>query len=102
MVRLPLEEGPGVQELPRAPEPGPQAQQATGRRIGLPGIDGYEVARRVGAASEGGGVFLVALTGYGGNEARDRALAAGFDLHITEPIEIDELPRVIDGAQRSR
>lgn len=58
--------------------------------IGLPGIDGYEVARRVRRAV-GSAVFLVALTGYG--QAADRALAtqAGFDAHLTKPIGRDVL-----------
>ena len=52
--------------------------------VGLPGIDGYEVARRVRAAEAGKELFLVALTGYGGSEERAKAEAAGFDLHVTK------------------
>ncbi|ADO75714.1 ATP-binding protein [Stigmatella aurantiaca] len=63
--------------------------------VGLPGIDGYEVARRVRAAPGGEQLYLVALTGYGGPEARAKAKRAGFDLHLTKPINIDELPQVV-------
>jgi signal transduction histidine kinase/CheY-like chemotaxis protein len=62
--------------------------------IGLPGIDGYEVARRVRAA-RGREVYLIALTGYGQPEDRRRALEAGFDLHFTKPVDIGELGRVL-------
>ncbi|HKC23722.1 MAG TPA: hybrid sensor histidine kinase/response regulator, partial [Thermoanaerobaculia bacterium] len=64
--------------------------------IGLPHLDGYEVARRVRAAL-GDSVLLVALTGYGQPEDRRRALAAGFDAHMTKPIQIAALERMIAG-----
>ena len=54
--------------------------------IGLPGMDGYEVARRVRELPELSGVVLVALTGYGLDEDRRRARAAGFDHHLTKPV----------------
>jgi signal transduction histidine kinase/ActR/RegA family two-component response regulator len=59
--------------------------------IGLPRIDGYEAARRIRALPGGGRIQLVALTGYGGADITARALAAGFDQHLTKPIEIDAL-----------
>jgi len=59
--------------------------------IGLPGWDGYEVARRVRASAQGGRVRLVALTGYGRDEDRARALAAGFDLFLVKPFDLDQL-----------
>jgi CheY-like chemotaxis protein len=58
--------------------------------IGLPVLDGYEVARRLKAAL-GGRVLLIALTAYGGPEDRRRAFQAGFDHHLTKPAEADEL-----------
>ena len=67
--------------------------------IGLPGMDGYELAqalrRRLGPS-----VLLVALTGWGGDEVRRLALSRGFDLHLTKPAD----PQVIDRllAQRTR
>jgi PAS domain S-box-containing protein len=59
--------------------------------IGLPDIDGYEVARRVRADASLSPVLLVALTGYGQREDRERAFAAGFDHHFVKPVDPDEL-----------
>jgi signal transduction histidine kinase len=61
--------------------------------IGLPVFDGYEVARRVRAS--GAKVPLVALTGYGQQEDRRQAVAAGFDAHIAKPVDIDRIDAVI-------
>ena len=63
--------------------------------MGLPGIDGYEVARRVRAARPGAAPMLVALTGYGGAEVAKLARDAGFDLHVTKPIELERLQSVL-------
>ena len=63
--------------------------------IGLPGIDGWEVARRIRAVDSA--IRLVALTGYGRDEDRIRSNAAGFDAHLVKPIVIDRLKEVIDG-----
>ena len=62
--------------------------------IGLPGIDGYEVARRLRALS-GPGAFLVALTGYSDPDDRRRAEEAGFDAHVVKPVDPDELTRLL-------
>jgi CheY-like chemotaxis protein len=70
--------------------------------VGLPSIDGYEVARRVRAAPGGGAFFMIALTGYGGNEARDEAHRAGFDLHLTKPVDIDRLAGILRQAHEAR
>ena len=67
--------------------------------IGLPGIDGYEVARRL-RQHLGDGVVLVALTGYGQPEDRRQARAAGFDTHLTKPIDPDALAEVLTVAPR--
>ena len=61
--------------------------------IGIPGIDGYEVARRLRAG--GSAARLVAVTGYGGAEDRQRSLEAGFDEHIVKPIDPAVLDRLI-------
>jgi signal transduction histidine kinase len=58
--------------------------------IGLPGLDGYELARRM-RAEWGGGTRLIALTGYGQAEDRQRALDAGFDIHLVKPVEPQQL-----------
>jgi PAS domain S-box-containing protein len=63
--------------------------------IGLPGMDGYEVARRVRALDGGADVRLIALTGYGQSDDRQRALAAGFDEHLVKPVEPDKLAQAL-------
>jgi PAS domain S-box-containing protein len=63
--------------------------------LGMPGIDGYEVARRMKANPDLAGAVLVALTGYGQDEDRERTLAAGFHLHLVKPVDMDELKRVL-------
>jgi CheY-like chemotaxis protein/nitrogen-specific signal transduction histidine kinase len=65
--------------------------------IGLPGFDGYEVARRIRATDEGKKMFLVAVTGYGQAEDRRRAQEAGFDAHATKPVLSDQLALIIAG-----
>lgn len=66
--------------------------------IGLPALDGYEVARRV-RPKVGPDVTLVALTGYGQPEDRARAHEAGFDEHLTKPVDMARLIRVLEGAR---
>jgi CheY-like chemotaxis protein len=63
--------------------------------IGLPGIDGYEVARRLRQTDAGKQMLLVALTGYGRPEDRDRAIASGFDAHLVKPVDPEELNEVL-------
>ena len=63
--------------------------------IGLPGLDGYELARRLRADGRGQGMYLVALTGYGQPEDQSRAREAGFDAHVVKPVDPDELPRIM-------
>jgi signal transduction histidine kinase/ActR/RegA family two-component response regulator len=62
--------------------------------IGLPRLDGYEVARRIRQAI-GPGILLIALTGYGQPDDKARAWAAGFDVHVTKPLDLDVLERLI-------
>jgi PAS domain S-box-containing protein len=62
--------------------------------IGLPGISGYEVARRIRGQDGGAGMLLVALTGWGQAQDKQAALEAGFDRHLTKPVapeQLDEL-----------
>jgi signal transduction histidine kinase/ActR/RegA family two-component response regulator len=63
--------------------------------IGLPGMDGYELARRVRAES-GGEIILIALTGYGTTRDENRARQAGFDRYVTKPIDVIELTRILE------
>ena len=66
--------------------------------VGLPGMDGYEVARRVHELPEGKALKLIALTGFGGDKYRRRAEEAGFDLHVVKPISYEQLLRVFADA----
>jgi signal transduction histidine kinase/CheY-like chemotaxis protein len=66
--------------------------------IGLPGMDGYEVARR--ARAHDGRLVLIAVTGYGQREDRERAHAAGFHAHLTKPFVYAELMRTVERAER--
>jgi two-component system, chemotaxis family, CheB/CheR fusion protein len=66
--------------------------------IGLPGLDGYEVARQIRAAPENRGVRLIALTGYGRPEDHEKVMAAGFDNHLVKPIlQIEVLHPLLTG-----
>jgi CheY-like chemotaxis protein/two-component sensor histidine kinase len=65
--------------------------------VGLPGMDGYEVARQI-RAMDGRRIRLVAVTGYGGPDDRHRARQAGFDLHITKPVDPSKLLELIGSA----
>lgn len=70
--------------------------------IGMPGMDGYETARRLRAQPETRDVRLIALTGYGQAEDARRALAAGFDMHLVKPIDLNELTRLLDQQPAAR
>jgi signal transduction histidine kinase len=59
--------------------------------IGLPGIDGYEVARRLRKEDGTRNIRLIALTGYGLADDQRRVLEAGFDLHLVKPVDINQL-----------
>ena len=62
--------------------------------IGLPDMDGYEVARQI-RAQQRGPLRLIALTGWSQDEARQKALEAGFDHHLTKPTEPEALERLL-------
>ena len=64
--------------------------------IGLPGLDGYEIARRFRAEPDSRRVLLVALTGYGSASDRDRSRQAGFDRHLTKPVDPEALRLLLD------
>jgi signal transduction histidine kinase/CheY-like chemotaxis protein len=59
--------------------------------IGLPGINGYEVAEQIRADTSLPNIALIALTGWGSPEDRRKALAAGFDVHLTKPVTAEDL-----------
>ncbi len=64
--------------------------------IGLPGLDGYEVTRRVRARPELRDLFMVAVTGYGRPSDRAMAMEAGFDDHLVKPFQAEDIGRVLD------
>jgi len=63
--------------------------------IGMPLIDGYEVARRIRAQEWGKGVTLVAVTGWGQESDRVRSQQAGFDTHLVKPLDLDKLTALL-------
>ncbi len=66
--------------------------------IGLPGMDGFELARRLRIARGDRPLLLVAVTGYGQDADRERSAAAGFDRHLVKPVGLDALTALIGGA----
>lgn len=71
--------------------------------IGLPDIDGYKLAQRLRAHPETASCCLIAITGYGQEQDRKSALAAGFDHHLAKPVDIIDLSGVLPkGPQRER
>jgi len=65
--------------------------------IGMPGMDGYEVARRIRALPSGDATQLIALTGWGQQEDVRRCMQAGFDHHMVKPLDVDKLWGFIAG-----
>jgi CheY-like chemotaxis protein len=63
--------------------------------IGLPDIDGYELARRLRALPAGAGAVLIALTGYGQEQDREKSRLAGFDHHLVKPVHIEQLTAIL-------
>jgi PAS domain S-box-containing protein len=64
--------------------------------IGMPGLDGYEVARRLRAMKRGAALRIIAITGWGQEADRLRSSEAGFDLHLVKPVEPTDLMRILD------
>jgi two-component system CheB/CheR fusion protein len=63
--------------------------------IGIPGLNGYEVARRIRAQPQLQGVVLVAQTGWGQEEDRRRSKEAGFNHHLVKPIDLGVLQQIV-------
>jgi PAS domain S-box-containing protein len=68
--------------------------------VGLPGMDGNELARRLRAQPETAGAVLIAITGYGQEQDRQQTAAAGFDYHLVKPVDLDTLYAVLAGMDR--
>ena len=89
--------GDGYQALACA---GVFAPEAVVLDIGLPGLDGYEVARQLRQEGDRRELVLIALTGYGQKEDRDRAAAASFDYHFVKPADPRQVNAVIASGRR--
>lgn len=70
--------------------------------LGLPEMDGYELAGRLRAIRELSGIRLIALTGYSHATDRQRALAAGFDDHLIKPVDLAALERALAASPTGR
>ena len=67
--------------------------------IGMPDMDGYETALRIRELPQGRGTVLIAQTGWGQEEDQRRTAEVGFDAHLTKPVEIAELVRLLEKLQ---
>jgi PAS domain S-box-containing protein len=83
-------DGPAALDAARAHRPGFVLLD-----IGLPRMDGYEVARRLRQAPDLRGAVLVAMTGYGQDEDRRKGQEAGFDYHLVKPVDLTELAKIL-------
>lgn len=70
--------------------------------LGLPDVDGHEVARRIRASLDRSAIVLIALTGFGSAEDQRLTQQSGFDMHLVKPVEPAELGRIFDGIARSK
>ena len=64
--------------------------------IGMPEMDGYEVARLLRSVPGVGSAVLAAVTGWGQDEDRERSRAAGFDHHLVKPVDIDSVRELLN------
>ncbi|HEY3517817.1 MAG TPA: ATP-binding protein, partial [Gammaproteobacteria bacterium] len=85
-----VHDGPAALEALRTEEP-----CAAVLDIGMPGMDGYEVARRVRAGPRGEHIQLIALTGWGNDEDRRRSREAGIDHHLVKPVDLNVLESLL-------
>ena len=69
--------------------------------LGMPRMNGYDAARRIRQETWGKDMLLVALTGWGQDEDKQRTKEAGFDFHLVKPAEPAELQRLIEGSGRT-
>jgi DNA-binding response OmpR family regulator len=80
----------------------PESDVAVIADLGMPELDGFELARRIRADASNARVRLIALSGWGQLEDRARAEAAGFDAHFTKPADIEALVAVLSSRSRAR
>ena len=84
--------GDGQEALQAAPEFGPDLVMLD---IGMPRMNGYEACRRLREQDGGGDKVIIAVTGWGQDEDRARSREAGFDLHLTKPVDPVQLRHVL-------
>ncbi len=89
----------GTEALRRADEVQPDVMLID---LGLPDLDGVEVCRRLRATPHGRAMRIVAQTGFGQAQDRERTRAAGFDGHLTKPVEVEELRRMVTRSRAPR
>ena len=70
--------------------------------IGMPGMDGYEACRQLRASPFSSGAFIVALTGWGQDQDKQRARQSGFDAHLTKPADLDVVAKMLAQVSRGR
>jgi PAS domain S-box-containing protein len=70
--------------------------------LGMPGLDGYETARRLRALKEERSFRIIAITGWGQESDRQKTREAGFDLHLTKPVEVEDLVRAVSNGGTKR
>ncbi len=63
--------------------------------LSMPGMDGYSTARAIRELPSGDRILIIALSGWGQNDAKQQALAAGFNYHLTKPVDYDELKQLL-------
>jgi CheY-like chemotaxis protein len=93
---LTAHDGPAALEAFRSAKPA-----AAVLDIGMPGMDGCEVARRVRAQPDGGDITLIALTGWGNDEDRRRSREAGIDHHLVKPVDLQALEELLAAKRRA-
>jgi DNA-binding response OmpR family regulator len=70
--------------------------------IGLPGMDGYEIARRLRQTGQRDKLWIIAVSGYGQESHRRTAQQAGFDRYLVKPVDFDEVREVLNGLPERR
>lgn len=89
----------GIEAVARATELAPDVLLLD---IGLPGMSGYEVCKAVRKHPAGNAMLIIALSGWGQAADKQRALDAGFDEHLTKPVEHADLVRVMESLAGTR
>jgi CheY-like chemotaxis protein len=83
-------DGPSALEMVRTHKPA-----AAVLDIGMPGMDGFELAQRARAVPDGAELTLIALTGWGNEDDRRRSKAAGIDYHLVKPVDLNVLETLL-------